>query len=260
VLPLWWIENGVCACPKGAACGRSSAKHPYGHLAPNGLLQASKSPELLHIWWNKAPCNIGIDTSDLFVLDVDEPDGRENLAALERQHGALPETWEQFTGGGGLQLWFRPVPGIGGSVGKIGRNLDIRAAGNYVVAPPSSHLSGRAYAWNVDRHPTMVALAEAPGWLVELARKAGSTRKEAALASEWQALLSQPCLEHTRNNTLTRLTGYLLRRHVHPYAVLELARLWNHGRCQPPLEDAEVLRTVNSICAREARRREANHE
>jgi hypothetical protein len=219
------------------------------------LLQASRSPELLHIWWNKAPCNIGIDASDLFVLDVDEPDGPESLAALEHQHGALPETWEQFTGGGGLQLWFRPVPAIRGSVGKVGRNLDIRAAGNYVVAPPSSHLSGRTYAWNVDRHPTVVALAEAPGWLVELARKSGTTTKEAAPASEWQALLSQPCLEHTRNNTATRLAGHLLRHEIDPHVTQELLILWNEARCRPPLDSQEILRTVNSICAREFKRR-----
>jgi len=39
---------------------------------------------------------------------------------------------------------------------------------------------------------------------------------------------------------------------------LELARLWNRGYCQPPLNDAELLRTVNSICLREAQRREAS--
>ena len=43
------------------------------------------------------------------------------------------------------------------------------------------------------------------------------------------------------------------------YVVLELARLWNRGRCHPPLDDTEVVRTVNSICLREAQRREADH-
>src|SRR5690606_13315370 len=49
--------------------------------------------------------------------------------------------------------------------------------------------------------------------------------------------------------------GHLLRRRVDPYVALELALCWNATRCRPPLPEAEVLRTVDSIARAEARRR-----
>jgi hypothetical protein len=104
-----------------------------------------------------------------------------------------------------------------------------------------------------------VPSAEAPAWLVSLARgrNANGGGVATASAARWIQTVALPCSEGRRNDTLARLTGHLLRCRVNPYVVLELARLWNHGRCQPPLEDAEVVRTVNSICHREAQRREA---
>jgi hypothetical protein len=256
VLPLWWITpEGICACPRGAACSRP-AKHPCGPLVPKGLLQATRSLEQVDAWWGPHPdCNIGIDAADLLVLDEDLPDGPDSLKDLEARHSALPDTWMQFTGSGGTQRWYRPVADLRGSVGKIGRNLDVRAAGNYAVAPPSTHVSGRGYHWSVDHHPAEMPLADAPGWLIELALEASPITKPAAPPEDWRALVSQPCLEHYRNDTLTRLVGHLLRRDIDPYVTQELAELWNQARCRPPLDTAEILHTVNSICRREFTRR-----
>jgi len=61
--------------------------------------------------------------------------------------------------------------------------------------------------------------------------------------------------EGERNNALARLVGHLLRRRVDPFMVVELALAWNATRCRPPLPEAEVLRTVDSIARAEARRR-----
>jgi hypothetical protein len=256
VLPLWWITpKGVCACPKGAACSRP-AKHPCGPLVPKGVLQATRSVEQVDAWWGLNPdCNIGIDAADLLILDVDLPDGPDNLAAFEAENGTLPPTWMQLTGGGGLQYWYRPVEGLRGSVGKIAQNIDIRAAGNYAVAPLSVHFSGRTYCWSVDHHPAEVPLAEAPGRLVELALKAGSAAKPAAPASYWQALVSQPCLKGYRNDTAAQLAGHLIRRDIDPYVTEALVELWNRALCVPPLDPSEVLAVINSICRREFRRR-----
>jgi hypothetical protein len=63
-----------------------------------------------------------------------------------------------------------------------------------------------------------------------------------------------PIAEGARNDSLARLTGYLLRRRPAPHVVLELVRAVNQARCTPPLSDEEVVRTVDSIARREAGR------
>jgi hypothetical protein len=62
--------------------------------------------------------------------------------------------------------------------------------------------------------------------------------------------------EGARNEAIARLAGHLLRRRIDPLVALDLVRTWNAVRCRPPLEDAEVCRTVDSIAAAELRRRE----
>jgi hypothetical protein len=214
--------------------------------------------------WRRCPlANIGIPAGgDFWSLDVDEPDGPESLAALKREHGELPPSWQQFTGGGGFQLWFRPVPELRGSVGKLGPGLDVRAQGNYCVAPPSTHLSGRQYAWNVDRHPLEHPLVEAPTWLVELALQASSPseRPLPRPPQEWTRRISGACPEGQRNSTLTSLAGVLFAPGPRSLdVVLALLQQWNLAHCQPPLPAGEVEKTVRSVERIERKRRQEEH-
>jgi hypothetical protein len=261
VFPVHGITAGRCCCGN-PACG-SPGKHPR---VGRGLTEASKAPEQIRAWWGRWPtANIAVatgQTSGFFVLDVDPGHGGdESLQALEAEHGRLPHTVRSLTGGGGEHILFEHVPGLRNSAGRIAPGIDVRGDGGYVVAPPSMHISGRRYAWNVDHHPLDVPIAQAPSWLIGLTQQPGTNSGETtspARSERWIQAISQNCCESRRNDTLARLAGHLLRRYVDPYVVLELARLWNRGRCQPPLDDAEVMRTVNSICLREAQRQEAS--
>jgi hypothetical protein len=223
-------------------------------VAPRGLLDATLSLTEIDAWWDQHPdLNIGVDTAKLLVLDVDLPDGAESLAKLEAKHGPLPVTWMQFTGGGGTQYWFAPAEGVRGSVGKIGRNLDIRAAGGYAVAPLS--ITWMGYRWSVDHHPTTIPLGAASDWLIALALEANAERKGPVPPEEWRALVEGPCLEGQRNDTVTRLVGHLLGHGVDPYVALSFAESWDRDRCVPPLGSVEILAIVNSLCRRETRKR-----
>jgi hypothetical protein len=265
VFPVHSATAGRCSCGN-PACG-SPGKHPR---TPNGLKAAAKGgPEHIRAWWNPdrwPTANVAIatgETSGFFVLDIDpRHSGDEALRELERQHGELPATVRSLTGGNGQHILFRHVPGFGNSAGKVGPGLDIKTDGGYVVAPPSMHISGRRYAWSVDHHPDDVPIAEAPAWLVSLATTGGAAPKctppEASSPERWIEALSQEHPEGERKRTLTRLVGHLLRRGVDPYVVLEVAKIWDHARCKPPLDTTEVTRVVNSICLREAQRREAS--
>ena len=84
------------------------------------------------------------------MLDIDGDDGEASLRKLEAEHGALPDSVESITGKG-RHVWFR-INGspIRNSASTIAPGIDVRGDGGYVLAPPSIHPSGKAYAWSVD--------------------------------------------------------------------------------------------------------------
>jgi hypothetical protein len=149
--------------------------------------------------------NIGIATgarSGVFVLDVDThgEDGMATLAALEAAHGDLPQTVTSATGGGGLHYYFK-LPPDGRRIGdrtKFAPGLDV-CAGRLVVAAPSLHGSGNAYAWLDGLGPDDVEPAEAPAWLRDLI----AGRPDRAPAAPGQASPSSPY----GNGALNRAVG-----------------------------------------------------
>ena len=62
--------------------------------------------------------------------------------------------------------------------------------------------------------------------------------------------------ECTRDCTVARLAGHLLRRRIDPFVVLELLKSWNATHCRPPLAVADIERVCASIAARELKRRQ----
>jgi hypothetical protein len=119
--------------------------------------------------------------------------------------------------------------------------------------PPSKHPTGRRYGWSVD---SANAFAPAPEWL--LAKITAQSRGNGNSAGEWRDLVCGGVDEGQRNESLARLAGYLLRRRVDPVVALKMLTAWNMARCRPPLETAEITNIVDSIAARELRRRGAS--
>jgi hypothetical protein len=152
-------------------------------LTPHGFKDASNDPAQVFAWWGSLePEALGLATgaaSGLWVLDVDAPepgrngDGPSALASLEQEHGSLPATVEQVTGGGGRHLFFA-WPGdelpVKNSAGKLAPGLDVRGDGGYVILPPSLHYTGNRYAWAEGRALGEMEPAQAPAWLLALAR------------------------------------------------------------------------------------------
>jgi hypothetical protein len=180
VFPTHTVRNGVCTCGGAKQC--APGKHPIGTLVPRGVLDASTDAKAIKQWWAQTPdANIGIATgkdSGVVVLDVDGPQGDKFLAEMESKHGSLPRTWQVKTGKG-RHLYFR-YPQNATKVKSVARpklGLDVRADGGYVVAPPSSHESGRRYAFEENG---MDEPADCPDWVVAYAN--GQPRLD-ALAS-----------------------------------------------------------------------------
>lgn len=125
--------------------------------------ESSTDLAVIQTWATRFPdCNWGIDCgkSNLAVLDVDSgktEDAEDNLLELLMQHGELPETCIVRTQSGGLHYYFRGDIKNSAST-KLGKGLDTRGSGGYVVAPCSP-------GYNVIKDHK---IAEVPEWLVSL--------------------------------------------------------------------------------------------
>lgn len=208
---------------------------------------ATTDQSMVAKWWGDQykGCNIALATgrSGFFVLDIDKhsSDGEESLIELEQQYGALPETVEQLTGGGGRHLLFKMPQGITlPNRSGIRPGIDIKATGGYIVASPSFHPeTGAQYAWEVEHHPSDQAIADAPEWLIKLIL----TKEESARETESVSIIT----EGGRNDTLASLAGTMRKRGMAENEILAALLEVNHSRCRPPLSDKDVKRIAASI-------------
>ena len=199
--------------------------------------------------------NLGLVTDRLVVLDIDPRHaGDDSFEALIREHGDLPPTWRVLTGGGGEHVLFACPEGVdirslaaeAMNDPPLGRGIDIRARGGYIVAPPSRHISGRQYGWSVDHHPRDVKLAPAPNWLIgRLAvRKTTSASSddrpaEPVSSDVWSQLTRKPITEY-RDMAAAKIAGHFFRHSCDYQLVLGMMHAWNSAWCQPPLGYREL--------------------
>ena len=148
----------------------------------SGFKDASRDAGRIARWWDAMPdANIGVacGASGIVVLDIDTKaaaDPREILAGFDRAGapvigtGIAPERCERYpsslSGRRGVQVYFR------GDMPSAARltiaGCEIKAAGGYVVAPPSVHPSGVEY---VGQLPPVAELPPVPRWLLGLVRQ-----------------------------------------------------------------------------------------
>ena len=138
----------------------------------------------------------------------------------------------------------------GNSAGQARRRHRYPGAAGYVLAP-AQHGDRPAYTWSVDSGDR---IAEAPVWLLDLLDHPG-TNGHATAPEEWQAIALAGVDHGARNQTIARVAGLLFRRLPDPTLAAELVACFNRVKCRPPLEAAELKRTLNSIAAKEMRRR-----
>lgn len=150
VFPLWGIAgDGTCSC--GLSDCKDAGKHPR---ARKGVKEATRDAAVVSDWFApEAPVsNVAIATgeqSGITVLDIDIGLGKvgdTTWAELNKEHGE-PQTLTALTGGGGVHVFFAYASSLNTSSNTLGPGVDCRNDGGYVVAAPSRHRSGRAYAW-----------------------------------------------------------------------------------------------------------------
>jgi hypothetical protein len=255
VFPLHSIKDGLCTCGK-LNCG-SPGKHPR---TLNGYLDGTTNTLQIEKWWGKwLISNIGMVTgkaSGVIVLDIDpRHGGDETLNALEEEYGKLPQTKVVITGGGGQHIYFAYPGSNGGCKTNLFPGIDVRGDGGYVLAPPSLHISGRQYEWEVSSFES--TLATIPKWL--FSHLGNNTNRREHIKRN--LALNQDVPEGCRNVTITSLSGYLISKGISDKVALQLCNAVNQTRCRPPLPQEEVLKIVNSIARKERNKRQGGqHE
>lgn len=201
----------------------------------------------LRSWWNQTPnANVGLAMGrGTFVVDVDGPEGHAALRAngidLEYTDAPIVET------GKGRHYYFS-----GEAPDRIGvlEKVDVRSHGGFVVAPPSVHASGVTYQW---LHPiTDAGLPTAPVTVRALLARPTkpSTPGPTPSTDNWLESALSGVSEGGRDNTCTRLAGYLLGRGLPVEAVTILLTSWGE-RCDPPFPADQVGKCVSSIAKRD---------
>lgn len=240
VFPLHYTDDaGLCSCGK-ADCG-GPGKHPR---TPRGCLDASTEPDVIRGWWTRWPdANVGIATGGgLVVIDVDPRSGGDDgMVDLRARLGALPDTVEALTGGGGRHVYLSTTVEVRNSAGVLAPGVDVRGEGGYVVAPPSTHASGRTYGWEVTSRPDEVELAPVPqAWL-----DAMTARPKLRVIP---GAKGEPFPEGQRNASLYKRACSMRAASFDQPAILAAIMAENDARCVPPLDPAEVKAIVASAC------------
>jgi putative DNA primase/helicase len=267
IILLYGTKDGICAC----AC-RESCQHPGKHpRTPNGVHDATTDPKRIKAWLEKWPgANFGIATgrpSGIFVLDIDGKVGKASLEALQEKHGRLPKTITVKTGKG-RHLYFRcDGARVGNSAGRLGKGIDVRGDGGYVVAPGSVHVSGAIYRYVEGRGLEDVEVASAPQWLIERISAPRSADRvevepttyqvpaaevdrarayaDAARRRELDRLGKAPT--HQRNDTLNRAAFKLGQ--LAPYSILNMTEVADdlaRVAREVGLDDHEIGPTIQS--------------
>lgn len=145
---------------------------------------------------------------------------------------SLPESRAVRTRRGYHLYYTWPQEGVvNNSVSKLAEGVDVRGAGGYVVAPPSSHADGR-YAWK-----NRASIIPAPSILTSPGQ-AGSAA---------DILGDGVIMKGGRNDALTKIAGSLNRLGMSEDEVYDTLVKINSTRVVPSLGDTEVRRIAHSV-------------
>jgi hypothetical protein len=203
--------------------------------------------------------------SPLVCFDIDGVSpGTQNL--LQRlEISKTDDAWMQQTGRGpGYYHAFYYYDGdpLPRRVKATQLPIDLLSNGYSIVSPSNTYLwrdqagrPGGTYKWLPGHSPSDIPVSDLQP-LSDLALKwwRKRTAEQSTQPSEptspargkaWK-LLREPIRDGGRNDSLTRIAGWL--RHYHPLPVVqELVLAVNAARCEPPLEVSEVVTIVKSV-------------
>jgi Bifunctional DNA primase/polymerase, N-terminal/Primase C terminal 1 (PriCT-1) len=236
-MAVWYATQGIPVFPCKARTKKPHTRH--------GFKDATANLVCIRHWWGKWPdANIAIPTgevSGLMALDIDPRNhGDDSLDAMRAKHGALPNTAEQTTGGGGRHIVFRDSVNSRSMV--LAPGIELKGHGTYIIVAPSIHPSGERYEWDgIEGRGALLNPAAAPAWLLErITATAGASKFQTRNDGETWG-------RGERNNRLASLAGAVRRCGLCPAAMRAALLEENRQRCDPPLTEKEVQKIASSI-------------
>lgn len=152
---LRYAEQGIYVFPVKVTLADNGKKQviPIGNWRENSTID----PKKIEFWfqqgnvWANAAVAIDCGKSHLVVIDPDEGNGKNGLAAWGQlvAENRLSATWRARTPNGGEHWYYKENPrrvvGVDSS-GKVAPDVDVRGLGGFVFAPGSSFEGGR-WTW-----------------------------------------------------------------------------------------------------------------
>ena len=218
-------------------------------LTANGFKDATTDEAKIKEWWSIHPdANIGIATGQIsggiVVIDMDvdkekDKDGYHTFVNwCDENYLMLPDSWLSITGRGGYHLFFRSAFPVSSRIGWL-EDVDIRADGGYIVAPPSIHPNGTRYEWEQD--PDDYELIDSSDTDVEFVLNSvlvsGKTNNEPLKVPD-------EIPEGHRDEFMFKLACKYQAMGMSDEAMLAALQAENAVRCKPPLTDKEIKRKV----------------
>jgi uncharacterized membrane protein len=193
-------------------------------------------------WGKRWNMGVVLGPSGLCVLEYDSPEGERTL--LELVGGEWPTTPTAWTGSGRRHLYYAAPPN--GVVKAARDGLELRLGPHQCVVPPSEHPdTGRPYVWELGLEPWSTPLLKVPAAALAYFAEAGDV-----LRDRLQADPNAKVHPGQRREQVFRLACSLVARGVPPDAILTAARAFNVARCEPSLDDAQVVAQVDGAVER----------
>jgi replicative DNA helicase len=220
----------------------------------------------INSWFSQWPdASIAIVTgaiSNLVVFDLDSDDA----VSYAENEGGFPDTAKVRTGKGYHVYMQHPGFEIRNSVNKR-LDIDVRADGGYVVAPPSEHGSGHVYEWEEGYSIHQIDPAPCEPWMIDYLKSIGEVKTKSGNDAKsglrtpnreqagsktvpndlYTTLLKNGARDGERNDSATRLAGHLLGKGIGQEEAWELLKTWNSAKNNPPLAEDELRKTFQSV-------------
>lgn len=219
-------------------------------LTQNGFKDASVDPDVIERWWKAHPkANIGIATGQMsggivaIDMDVDKDKDKDGYHTFvkwcEDNYLILPDSWLSITGRGGYHLLYKSAFPVPSKIGWL-QDVDIRADGAYIVAPPSIHPNGTKYEW--EQSPDDYELISTDDIDVEYVFNSVIASNKTDRSEPLKVPEVIP--EGHRDEMMFKLACKYQAMGMSDEVMLVALQKENELRCKPPLTKKEIERKV----------------
>lgn len=223
-------------------------------LTKDGFKSATSDLNKIREFYTHHPgANVAVKTGSLsngIPFGTMDFDSIKALEYFESEIGKLPDTPIVLTARG-CHVYFITSNPINSRIGLLPQT-DWKGAGGYVLGVGSVHPTGIHYEWEYGHSIADIPIAKAPRWLEELLIQRQFKRQ---IEYNFKEIPSG-----VRNQSLASICGHLLRRNVDFDLVPIILNCLNKCIVNPPMDDTEIEKIINSIAGLELKRRNLRDE